>query len=93
MTMNAFTPTCQAIEYNPRGPDTAMVKSVASLKSPPKHLGGFKRYVDMFCGIEGFHYAAASYGMECVFACDIDEEARKAYEHNFGVQCQTKIFG
>ena len=39
----------------------------------------------MFCGIGGFHCAAAALGMECVFACDIDEEARKAYAHNFGV--------
>ena len=27
--------------------------------------------------------AASSLGMECVFASDIDEEARKAYEHNY----------
>ncbi len=40
----------------------------------------------MFCGIGGFHVAAAQLGMECVFACDIDTEARRAYRHNFGVE-------
>lgn len=40
-------------------------------------------FADMFCGIGGFHIAAAQLGMRCVFACDIDEEARHAYQHNF----------
>lgn len=44
------------------------------------------KFVDMFCGIGGFHQAAASLGMECVFASDIDEECRNAYEHNYGVR-------
>ena len=70
---------------------SAMVKTVASLKTPPEHLNGLSRYVDMFCGIGGFHYAAAAFGMECVFACDIDEQARKAYEHNFGLQPANDI--
>jgi DNA (cytosine-5)-methyltransferase 1 len=69
----------------------AMVKTVTALKNPPKHLSGLTRYVDMFCGIGGFHYAASSFGMECVFACDIDSEARKAYEHNFGIQPANDI--
>lgn len=44
------------------------------------------RFADMFCGIGGFHVAAAQLGMECVFACDIDMEARRSYRHNFGVE-------
>lgn len=40
-------------------------------------------FADMFCGIGGFHIAAAQLGMRCVFACDIDEEARRTYQHNF----------
>lgn len=54
--------------------------------SPAKKL---KTYIDLFCGIGGFHQAAKSLGLECVFASDIDEEARKAYEHNY----QIKPFG
>jgi len=41
-------------------------------------------FADLFCGIGGFHYAAADYGMQCVFASDIDEDARAQYEHNLG---------
>lgn len=44
-----------------------------------------KTFVDLFCGIGGFHVAATTLGMECVFACDIDADARKAYESNFGL--------
>ena len=43
-------------------------------------------FTDMFCGIGGFHVAAARLGMQCVFACDIDAEARRAYLHNFNVE-------
>lgn len=48
-------------------------------------------YADMFCGIGGFHQAADGLGMVCVFACDIDEEARKAYEHNYGIRPESDI--
>jgi len=41
------------------------------------------RFIDLFCGIGGFHLAAQSLGWQCVMACDIDEHARKAYSHNF----------
>lgn len=47
--------------------------------------GGIDTFADLFCGIGGFHYAAASFGLRCVFACDIDEEASRQYEWNFGV--------
>ena len=42
-------------------------------------------FSDLFCGIGGFHYAAESLGLRCVFASDIDEAARSQYEHNFGM--------
>ena len=48
-------------------------------------------YADMFCGIGGFHSAAASLGMDCVFACDIDEDCRKIYEHNYGLKPESDI--
>lgn len=44
------------------------------------------RFVDMFCGIGGFHVALTSIGCECVYACDIDEEARRAYAANFRLE-------
>lgn len=43
-------------------------------------------FADLFCGIGGFHIAAARLGMQCVSACDIDAEARRAYRRNFAVE-------
>lgn len=45
-----------------------------------------RTFADLFCGIGGFHYAADSLGLECVFSCDIDRDARKQYKHNFGFE-------
>lgn len=42
--------------------------------------------VDLFCGIGGFHQAAINLGHEVVFACDIDEEACRAYSANYGLE-------
>lgn len=43
-------------------------------------------FADLFCGIGGFHLAAASLGLKCVYACDTDSAARDAYEANFGLR-------
>lgn len=45
-----------------------------------------KTFVDMFCGIGGFHVAASNRGMNAVFACEIDAVAREWYECNFGLE-------
>lgn len=44
------------------------------------------KYIDLFCGIGGFHLALDSLGAECVFASDIDSNARLVYEKNFGIK-------
>lgn len=41
------------------------------------------RFVDLFAGLGGFHYALASLGHECVFASELDEELRAYYRLNF----------
>ncbi len=42
------------------------------------------RFVDLFCGIGGFHAALHRLGHECVFATDIDVHAATVYESNWG---------
>ena len=42
------------------------------------------RFVDLFCGIGGFHAALHRLGHECVFATDIDAHAAAVYEKNWG---------
>ena len=49
-----------------------------------KILEGFT-FVDLFCGIGGFHSALASLGAQCVFASDIDKSAKEVYEENYGI--------
>ena len=49
-----------------------------------KKLIGYK-FIDLFAGIGGFHYALKSFGAECVFASEIDKKAIETYitNHNF----------
>lgn len=51
---------------------------------------GFK-YIDLFCGIGGFHQAMENLGGECVFASDIDADCRKTYERNYGLKPEGDI--
>ena len=43
------------------------------------------KFVDLFCGIGGFHIAGTNLGLESVFACDIDDNAQATYRANFGL--------
>lgn len=47
------------------------------------HLSKKFTFIDLFAGIGGFHLAMHRLGGECVFASEIDTQARKTYKHNF----------
>ena len=71
-------------------------KTKVAAKSRPAHTSRTRppeltRFSDLFCGIGGFHEAASRQGLECVFACDIDEPARHAYQHNYGLLPHSDI--
>lgn len=55
-----------------------------------KLLEGFN-FIDLFCGIGGFHLALASFGAKCVFASDIDSRARAIYKNNFRFEPEGDI--
>lgn len=41
------------------------------------------KFIDLFCGIGGFHHALSDLGHECVFACDTDKHCREVYQENW----------
>jgi DNA (cytosine-5)-methyltransferase 1 len=48
-------------------------------------------YIDLFAGIGGFHLAADELGGKCVFASEIDAEAKRAYKENYKAEPQGDI--
>ncbi len=61
------------------------VKSNMKKKLILPKKGNFK-FIDLFCGIGGFHQALTKLGGVCVFASDIDEQCRLTYEKNYGLK-------
>ena len=49
------------------------------------------RFIDLFCGIGGFHQGFKNMNGKCVFACDIDDSCRKTYEENYNVKPESDI--
>jgi DNA (cytosine-5)-methyltransferase 1 len=44
------------------------------------------KYIDLFCGIGGFHQALNKVGAKCVLSCDIDKDCRQVYLDNYGIE-------
>lgn len=43
------------------------------------------KFIDLFCGIGGFHLALKSFDGECVFASEIDKACQQVYQDNFKI--------
>ena len=50
------------------------------------HIPIPKRFIDLCCGIGGFHQALSSLGYSCVFASDTDKHCQESYEKNYGLK-------
>lgn len=70
-----FAPASEQLVLIPPRPQSAKHPETSSIRT----------FVDLFCGIGGFHYATKGLGLRCVFSCDIDGEAARQYEDNFGI--------
>lgn len=49
------------------------------------------KFIDLFCGIGGFHLALSSFGAKCVFASEKNKAACDVYNKNFSIQPRGDI--
>ena len=49
------------------------------------------KFIDLFSGIGGFHQALSSFGGKCVLASDIDANAIKVYQNNYGINSDINV--
>jgi DNA (cytosine-5)-methyltransferase 1 len=54
---------------------------------PNSKINSLKKYkfIDLFAGIGGFHYALSSFGSKCVFVSEWDKYAAETYYKNFNI--------
>ena len=49
------------------------------------------KFIDLFCGIGGFHQALTNNNCECILACDIDKHCREVYKNNYEIDVQSDV--
>ncbi|MFV0337596.1 MAG: DNA cytosine methyltransferase [Chthoniobacterales bacterium] len=70
-----------------------MADTFSDLAAPPSSI----RFIDLFCGIGGFHFALRNallntpLNAKCVYASDIDITCQNSYEANFGLRPKGDI--
>lgn len=51
------------------------------------------RFIDLFCGVGGFHQAMEALGGKCVFASDINASCREVYKTNYCPNDEFPVWG
>lgn len=67
-------------EKKPELSNVLALRGLSLVESSPKQKE--IKFIDLFAGIGGFHFALQSLGANCVFASEINPYARKTYIHN-----------
>ena len=71
---------CNKVYKNKKQYETHLTKCLEQVDEKPK-----LKFIDLFCGIGGFHQALKNLGQECNLACDIDKYCREVYYNNYGI--------
>jgi len=67
--------------FSDKSKDELVILISSHFKNNDKPL----KYIDLFCGIGGFHQALSALGAECVLASDIDKKCCESYKLNYGI--------
>mgnify|MGYP003977727391 CR=1 FL=1 len=58
---------------------------------PEKNKCNKMKYIDLFCGIGGFHQALSSLNCECLMACDVDKACQINYKLNYDIDVHPDV--
>ena len=75
--------------------NTITIKTpVSSPKTKSKSNINVLRFMDLFCGIGGFHIAFDKLNIptQCVMACDIDKSCGEVYQENFNIDIEVCMY-